>query len=134
MVVFIAVDDSYFGAMVSPPTCGQYADGHLDLGAASKVPDLKGKQPLDLAAADWLGISSLPTAVARMEGTETSTYAYFPGPIELTETKNETDVPAGSAKQEAQVGVTAATPLFTMTGEPTLDAVSGVAAHAGRGG
>jgi hypothetical protein len=134
MAFFVAVDGSYFGGLLSPPTCGRYADGHIDIGTASKVPDLKGKQPINLGAADWLAISPLPTAVARLQGSAVSTYAYFLGPIALTETKNETDVPDGLARQEAQVGVTSGTPLFTMTGEPTLDAVSGVAKHAGEGG
>jgi hypothetical protein len=119
LAFFVEVDGSYFGGLLSPPTCGRWADGHLDLGKASEVPNLKDKHPLNVAAFDWLGVSSVPTVVMRMEGPEVSTYAFFSAPIALTETKNETSVPDDVAKQSAEVGVTPATPTYTITGEPT---------------
>jgi len=118
---FIAVDGSYFGGLLSPPTCGRWADGHIDVGKASEVPNLKDKHPLNLGAADWLEVSSLPTVVLRMEGPEVSTYAFFTAPIALTGIKNATSVPDDVAKQAAEVGVTTATPTYAITGEPTPD-------------
>jgi hypothetical protein len=115
----VAVDGSYFGGLLSAPTCGRWPDGHLDIGKAPGVPDLKGKHPLDMAAADWLKVSSLPTAVLRTEGPEVSTYAYFTSPIALTGTGDETPVPEDLAKRAAEVGVTPATPTFAITGAPT---------------
>src|SRR5208283_2775647 len=98
------------------------AERHFDIGKAAKVPDLKDKQPLNISAADWLEVSTLPTVVLRMEGPEMSTYAFFKAPIALTESKNETSVPDDVAKQSAEVGVTTATPTYTITGEPTPEA------------
>ena len=120
----IEVDGSYFGGKLSSPTCGRWADGHLDLGNAAKLPDLKDKHPLNLGAADWLGISPLPTAIMRKEGAEVSTYAFFKTPISLTETKNAISVPDDVAKQSAEVGVTTETPTFVITGEPAPDAAT----------
>jgi hypothetical protein len=118
LAFFVEVDGSYFGGLLSPPTCGRYTDGHLDIGKAANVPNLKDKHPLNLGASDWLAVSSLPTAVLRTEGPETSTYAFFQEPIAMTETKNATSVPDDVAKQAAEVGVTATTPTFAITGEP----------------
>jgi hypothetical protein len=118
------VDGSYFGGLLSAPTCGRYADGHLDIGKATEVPDLKDKHPINLGASDWLEVSPLPTAVLRTEGPEVSTYAFFTEPIALTETKNATSVPDDVAKQAAEVGVTATTPTFAIAGEPTPTAVT----------
>ena len=115
----ITVDGSHFGGLLSPPSCGRWADGHLDIAKASEVPDLKDKHPLNMGAADWLKVSSLPTAVLRTEGPEVSTYAFFTAPIALTGTGNETSVPDDLAKRAAEVGVTPATPTFAITGEPT---------------
>ena len=120
----IVVDGNDFAGVLSPPTCGRWPDGHLDLGKPAKLPDLNAKHPLNLAAADWLEVSTLPTAVLRLEGAEVSTYAFFKAPIALTETKNATSVPDDVAKQEAEVGVTPATPTYAITGEPTPDAGS----------
>jgi hypothetical protein len=114
----IAVDGSYFGGKLSSPICGHWPDRHLDLATAAKVPDLKDKHPLNLAAADWLGISTLPTAAMRMEGAEVSTYAFFKAPTTLTETKNATSVPDDVARQSAEIGVTTATPTYVITAEP----------------
>jgi hypothetical protein len=122
LVFFIEVDGSYFGGMMSPPTCGRWPDGHLEVGKASEVPDLKDRHPINLGAADWLEVSSLPTAVARRQDAEVSTYAFFRAPIALTEVKNETNVPDGPDKQEADIGVTTGTPLFTIARDPRSDA------------
>jgi hypothetical protein len=108
----------HFGGLLSPPTCGRYTDGHLDIGKAADVPNLKDKHPLNLRTTDGLEVSSLPTAVPRTEGPEASTYAFFQEPIAMTETKNATSVPDDVAKQAAEVGVTATTPTFAITGEP----------------
>lgn len=118
LAFFVVVDGSYFGGPLSPASCGRWPDGHIDLGKASKLPDLKDKHPLNMAQSDWLLVMPTPPAVARIEGPETSTFAFFPAPIKLTEAKNETSVPDDPAKQEAQVGITAATPLFPLTRPP----------------
>ena len=132
LALFIKVDGSYFDSLLLPRTCARWPDGHLDVDKASQVPNLKDKHPLNMAASDWITVSSLPTAIMRMEGTEVSTYAFFPGPIALTETKNETSVPDDSAKQTAEVGVTATTPTYAIAGEPTPQA--GNTAGAANGG
>jgi hypothetical protein len=132
LAFFIKVDGSYFGGLVSPPACGRWADRHLDIGKASEVPNLKDKHPLNMAADDWIGISTLPTVIMRMEGPEVSTYAFYAAPIALTEIKNETNVPGDVAKQVAEVGVTTATPTYSITGEPTPEA--GKAPDAAKGG
>lgn len=119
----IEVDGNYFRGLLSPTNCLHAPDLHLDLERATHLPDLKNKHPLNIAASDWLTISDMPTAVMRTEGPQTSTYAFFPAPITLTETKNETAVPDGVAKQAAEVGMTAATPTYAITGEPTPEAV-----------
>jgi hypothetical protein len=124
LAFFVVVDGNAFGGLLSPPTCGRWADGHLDVGKASKLPDLKNRPPLDMGQAAWLEVVPLPPAVARTEGTETSTYAFFKAPVGLTDAKNETAVPEGRAQQEAQVGVTSTTPLFPITGTPAADATS----------
>jgi len=118
----IEVDGSYFRGLLSPQTCLHALDRHLDLEPATHVPDLKDKHPLNMAASDWLEISDTPTAVVRTEGPQTSTYAFFPVPIAMTEVKNETPVPGDPVKQAAEVGVTAATPAFAFTREPTPEA------------
>jgi hypothetical protein len=115
----VAVDGSYFGGLLSPPSCGRWPDGHLDIDNASELPDLKDKHPLNMAATDWLKVSSLPTVVLRTEGPEVSTYAFFAAPIALTATGNETSVPTDLPKRAAEVGVTPATSTFTITGAPT---------------
>lgn len=118
----IKVDGSYFGGRLSPPTCGRWPDGHLDLDKPTKLPDLKDRHPLNLVAADWLDVSTLPTAIARLQGAEIATYAFFKAPIGLTETNNATSVPDDVARQEAEVGVTPATPTYEITGAPMPDA------------
>jgi hypothetical protein len=120
LAVFVAVDGSYFGSLFGGPTCGQFADHHLEVGKASKIPDLSGKHPIDLATSDWLGFTSLPTAVSRIEGDEVSMYAFFPAPIALTETKHEASVPEGPMAQAQEVGVTSATPTYGVVAEPTV--------------
>ena len=125
LAVIIAVDGSYFGGLLSSPTCGRWPDRHLDLGKASEVPDLRDKHPINLATSEWLDISAFPTAAVRMEGSEISIYAFFKAPIALTETKHETTVPDDTAKQAAEVGVTTATPTYTITGAPTPDQTPG---------
>ena len=132
LVLFIEVDGSYFGGVVSPPACGRWADRHLDIGKTSEIPDLKDKHPLNMAADDWIGISTLPTVIMRMEGPEVSTYAFYTAPIALTEIKNETSVPDDVAKQAAEVGVTTTTPTYSITGEPTPEA--GKVPDAAKGG
>jgi hypothetical protein len=124
LAFFVAVDGRTFGGLLSPPTCGRWADGHLDIGTAIKLPDLKDRTPLNMAQAAWLEVVPLPPAVARIEASETAIYAFFKAPIPLTETKNETAVPEGPVPQEAQVGVTATTTLFTLTGMPPSDATT----------
>lgn len=124
LAFFVVVDGNAFGGLLSPPTCGRWADGHLDIGKASKLPDLKGRSPLDMAQSAWLEVVPLPPAIARTEGTETSTYAFFKAPTTLTEAKDETSVPEGPARQEAQVGVTATTTLFTLTSLPHAESVT----------
>jgi hypothetical protein len=116
---FIEVDGSYFRGVLSPQNCLHASDLHLDLQPATHVPDLKDKHPLNIAAADWLTISNMPTPVMRTEGSQVSTYAFFSAPIALTDIKNETSVPDDVAKQAAEVGVVAATPTYALTGEPT---------------
>jgi len=118
VVFYIEVDGSYFAGLLSAPSCGRYIDGHLEVVAATKVPNLKDKHPLNMGAADWLEVSSHPTAILRTEGAEASTYAYFKEPIGLTETKNATSVPDDVDKQAAEIGVLAATPTFSIEGEP----------------
>jgi hypothetical protein len=118
---FVVVGGNAFGGLLSPPTCGPWADGHLDLGKASKLPDQKDKVPLDRGQAAWLEVVPLPPAVRRIEGAETSTYAFFKAPLALAEAKDATAVPEGPPKQEAQVGVTDTTTLFTLTGTPSAD-------------
>src|SRR5580658_1204823 len=115
----VVVDGSYFGGLLSPPGCGRWADGHLDIDKAAELPDLRDKHPLNMTATDWLKVSSLPTVVLRTEGPEVSTYAFFNAPIALTGTGNETSVPTDLAKRAAEVGVTSATPTFTISGAPT---------------
>ncbi len=119
MQFVIAVDGSYFGGVLSPPACGRWPDAHLDIDKTSELPDLKDKHPLDMAAADWLKVSTLPTVVLRTEGSEVSTYAFFNAPIALTGASNETSAPTDLAKRAAEVGVTPATPTFAITGAPT---------------
>ena len=118
LVFFVEVDGFYFGGLLSPPTCGRWADGHIDVAKSSEVPDLKDKRPLNLVSGDWLEVSSLPTAVVRTEGSEVSTYAFFKAPIGLTEVKNATSAPDDPTKQAAEVGVTPATPTYALAGEP----------------
>jgi hypothetical protein len=114
-LAFVVVADSnYFGGLMSPPTCGRWADGHLDIGKASEVPNLKGRHPLNMAASEWLEVSSLPTVVKRTQGQEVSTYAFFTAPISLTATENATSAPDDPAMQMAEVGVTAATPTYSI--------------------
>jgi len=115
----VAADGSYFAGVLSPPSCGRWPDAHLDIDKASELPDLRDKHPLNMAAADWLNVSSLPTVILRTEGPEVSTYAFFSAPIALTGTSNETSAPTDLAKRAAEVGVTPATPTFTITGAPT---------------
>lgn len=121
LAFFVVVDGSAFGGLLSSGTCGQWADGHLEIGTAAKLPDLKGKVPLNMAQSEWLDVMPLPPAVTRTEGSETSTYAFFKAPVALTEMKNETEVPAGVAKQQDQVGVSAATPRFSLMVAPSAD-------------
>ncbi len=123
-VFFIVVDGNAFGGLLSPPTCGRWADGHLDLGKASKLPDLKDKVPLDRGQVAWLEVVPLTPAVRRTEGTETSTYAFINAPLALAEAKDATAVPEGPPKHEAQVGVTDTTTLFTLTGRPSANAAT----------
>jgi hypothetical protein len=120
--IFVEVDGSYFSGLLTPENCAHAPDHHLDLKMATNVPDLKNKHPLNIVASDWIGISDMPTPVVRTEGSQVSTYAYFPAPIALTETKNETRVPDDVAKQAAEVGVVATTPTYALTGEPTPSA------------
>jgi hypothetical protein len=127
-----AVDGSYFGGLLSPPTCGRWPDHHLDTSKVANVPNLKDKHPLNMVAGEWIEISPLPTEVFRTEGVEASTYAFFAAPTALTETKNETSVPDDVAKQEAEVGVTTATPTYAITEEPTPG--SGKAPAGAKGG
>jgi hypothetical protein len=115
LALLIEVDGSYFGAVLSPATCLRSADRHLEIVTASGVPNLEGKHPLNIAAADWLGISPRPPVVLRLEEAQVSTYAFFAGPTDLTATENETSVPDDVAKQTAEVGVTATTPTFSIT-------------------
>jgi hypothetical protein len=132
LTLFIEVDGSYFGGVGSPAACLRWPDRHLDLAKASEVPDLKNRHPFNIAAAEWIEISTLPTAVMRMEADQVSTYAFFKGPIALTEIKNETSVPDDVAKQAAEIGVTAATPTYAISGEPAPEA--GKAVGAAKGG
>lgn len=129
---FVEVDGSYFRGLLSPQNCLHAPDFHLDLARATQVPDLKSKHPLDIAAADWLAISDMPTPVMRTEGSQVSTYAFFTAPIELTAVKNETPVPDDATKQAAEVGVTAATPAFTVSAKPKPEADK--SADAAKGG
>ncbi len=129
---FIEVDGSYFRGLLSPRNCLHAPDRHLDLERATHVPDLNNRHPLNIAAADWLTISNMPTPVMRTEGAQVSTYAFFTAPIALTEVKNEAPVPEGATKQAAEVGVTAATPTFTLSAEPRPEA--GKSAGAAKGG
>jgi hypothetical protein len=115
----VAVDGRYFHGLLSPPSCGRSPDGHLDVDQASQLPDLKASQPLNMAADEWLKVSSLPTVVLRTEASEVSTYAFFPAPLGLTDTGSETSVPTDLAKRAAEVGVTPATRTFAIAGEPT---------------
>jgi len=110
----VVADGNYFGGLMSPPTCGRWADGHLDVGKASEVPNLKDKHPLNMAASEWLEVSSLPTVIKRTEGQEVSTYAFFAAPITLTATRNAISAPDDPAMQTAEVGVTAATPIYSI--------------------
>ena len=104
----------------APPTVGpRVANGHLDIEKASEAHDLKDEHPLNIAADDWIGISTRSTGVLRTDGMETSTCVCFTAPIALIETKNETSVAADVAKQAAGIGVTATTPTDAITGEPT---------------
>jgi hypothetical protein len=130
--LFIEVEGSYFGGQGSPAACLRWSDHHLDLAKASEVPDLKNKHPFNIAAAEWIEFSTLPTVVMRMEGDQVSTYAFFKGPIALTEFKNETSVPDDVAKQAAEIGVTATTPTYAITGEPAPEADK--APNAAKGG
>jgi hypothetical protein len=132
LTFFIEVDGSDFTGVLSPPTCLRWPDHHLGIGDAAKVPNLKDRHPLNIGAADWIGISTLPPVIMRMEGTEVSTYAFFSAPIALIESKKETSVPDDVAKQEAEVGVTATTPTYATTGEPTPEA--GKAPASAKGG
>ncbi len=127
----IGVDGSYFAGRMSLPTCGRWADRHLDLAKAASLPDLKDRHPLNLATADWLEVTSLPTAILRRQGAEVSTYTFFKAPVALTETRNATSVPDDVTKQEAAVGVTPATPTFVITGEPTPETAGAPSAAQG---
>ena len=98
----VAVDGRYFSGLLSPPKCGRWPDGHLDIDQASQLPDLKDKHPLNMAATDWLKVSSLPTVILRTEGPEVSTYAFFNAPIALTATGNETSAPTDLAQRAAR--------------------------------
>lgn len=128
----IVVDDGYFDGLLSPPTCQRWPDRHLGVSKASEVPNLKDKHPLNMAADEWVGISTLPTEVRRTEGNQVSTYAFFKAPIALTETKNETAVPNDTSKQEAEAGVTAATPTYGIIFKPAPQA--GTTPSATKGG
>lgn len=121
LVYFVVVDGTAFGGLLSPPACGRWADGHLDLGKAAKLPDLKNKTPLNMGQTAWLEVVPLPPAVRRTEGTETSIYAFFKAPVALTDAKDETEIPEGSARQDAQIGVTDTTKLFMLTATPSAD-------------
>ena len=110
----VVVDGNYFGGVMSPPTCGRWADGHLDIGNASEVPNLRDRHPLNMAASEWLEVSSLPTVVKRTQGQEVSTYAFFTAPITLTATKNATSASDDPDMQMAEIGVTAATPTYSI--------------------
>jgi hypothetical protein len=85
-----------------------------------------------MAADEWVGISTLPTEVRRTEGNQVSTYAFFKAPIALTETKHETAVPNDTSKQEAEAGVTAATPTYGIIFKPAPQA--GTTPSATKGG
>ena len=58
LALFIEVDGSYFGGVVSPPACSRWPDRHLDIGKTSEVPNLKDKHLLNMASDDWIGIST----------------------------------------------------------------------------
>jgi hypothetical protein len=118
----IVVDSGYFGGLLSQPTCQRWPDRHLDVDKASEVPNLKDKHPLNMAADEWIAISPQPTEVIRTEGNQVSTYAFFQAPIGLTETKNEITVPQDTSKQEAEVGVTTATPTYGLVFKPAPQA------------
>ena len=122
---------------MSPPTCGRWADGHLDIGKASEVPNLKDKHPLNMAANGWFAVSSLPTVVKRTQGDEISTYAFFIAPIAMTATKNATGAPDDPAMQTAEIGVTAATPtysIYSIAADPATNSATRRARRAERHG
>jgi hypothetical protein len=127
----IQVDGSYFAAGLSPPICGRWADHHIDVTAATELPDLRDKHPLNMAAGDWAMTTYQPAEVMREEGTETSTYAFYLGPIAPTETKHEADVPEQVAQQLKEVGVTDAAPTFSVTAGPRPEPASAPAAPKG---
>jgi hypothetical protein len=114
----IQVDGHYFGGALSPAICGRWADRHIDVRPATELPDLRDKHPLNIAAGDWALVTILPAEVERLEGPEVSTYAFYPAPIVPTETTHEADVPEETAQQLKEVGVTATTPTYEVTGGP----------------
>jgi hypothetical protein len=132
LTLFVEVDGNHFSGPLSPAACRHWPDNHLDLSQATEVPDLNDKHPLNMGSEEWAGILALPAVVIRKEGTEVSNYAFFPAPITLTEVKNEAGVPDDLAKQNAQVGVTAATPTYTLSAEPAP--TRGETPAAGKGG
>jgi hypothetical protein len=114
LAFIIVADGNYFAGLMSPPTCGRWGDGHLDISNALEVPNLNDRRPLNMAASEWLEVSSLPTVVKRTQGQEVSTYAFFTAPITLTATRNATSAPDDPDMQLAEIGVTAATPTYAI--------------------
>jgi hypothetical protein len=62
MVFFAVADGTAFGGLLSAPSRGRWANGHLDFGRASMVRDPTHEAPLDMASAAWLEIVPLPSA------------------------------------------------------------------------
>jgi hypothetical protein len=110
----VEVDGRYFHGLLSHPACARLPTHDLAFKKTDRVPDLRNRHPLNMGEAEWVGINDLPTAVMRKQNSETSTFAYFPGPIPLTEARNQATPPDNTTKQLAEIGVSPTTPLFPL--------------------
>ena len=129
----VEVDGAYYGGELSHLGCDQFLDHHLVVAKATKLPDLGKRHPLNMASSEWLQITDLPPAVLRKQGDETATYAFFSGPIPLTDTGNDPPVPDGVTKQLASVGATVDSAAFPLTYTPPAAEKAAPAAKANGG-
>ena len=129
--LFIAVDGSYFGVLLSPQSCLHASDLHLDLQRATHVRTSRTstRSTVRLRLAHDLEHPNPGHARGRLAGVNVRVLLR----ADCADRNQERNQCADDvAKQAAEVGVVATTPTYALTGEPTRTA--GKAPGAASGG